>query len=204
MGVTRTFKCSSKDYREEMARLQNVLLTMNASENGSWNVNITVMHHKNTERSSNLCILTYPDYHIAVLCADSSIIRDGGQPKCREIIQGDKNLMKVLENTHCFKMRQQYVVTGNIYQLGDFIFRIGIGCISNEVRCLICEVEFLGTRYVSEATPSIMEFMALLDPNSLHGLTQIKYDSYFQMNAEESSAKITAIDMLLCLNCISF
>lgn len=193
MGVTRTFKYVTKDFKEEILRLQNVLQIMNAQDIGSWNVNITIMHHKKTEDAGVLCLLNYQNTQIALLCSSNE----------RHIIHGDNNLSRIIENMQCYKSRQQYIVTGVTYQLGDFIFRIGIGSIANENRCLICEVEFLGPRYISEATPSILEFMTLLDPNSQLVLIQINYDHFFKLNSEEANAKITAIDLLLCLNCIS-
>ena len=103
----------------------------------------------------------------------------------------------------CYKLRQYYSINGSIYQVGDFIFRIGIADIANESRYLICEVEFLGTKYIAEASPSIIEFMGLLDPNSQLTLTQIKYDIFFSHNSEECTPKITAIDLLYCLNCFT-
>ena len=193
MGVTRTFKYSAKDFREEMLRLQKTLITMNAQENEPWNILINVLHHRNTENTVVLYHLTYQNYQIAVLSTKDS----------KELVQGDSNLSKVIESMQCYKLRQSYIVSGIVYQLGDFIFRIGIGSISNENRCLICEVEFIGTRYISEATPCILEFMSLIDPRSQLILTEIKYDHYFQLNSEESNNKITAIDLLFCLNCIA-
>jgi TATA-binding related factor (TRF) of subunit 20 of Mediator complex len=194
MGVTRTFKYPTKDVKDEYNRLLKVLNTMTAQDLGSWIVNITVLHHKNIEDSCILCVIHHTNTQIAVLCSKRS----------REVIQGDKNLYKVIENTQCYKVRQQYTVTGTVYQLGDFVFRIGIGNMSNENKCLVLEIEFLGTRYISEATPSILEFMTLLDSSSHLKLIEIKYDQYFAMNSEESNLKTSAIDLLLCLNCISF
>lgn len=193
MGVTRAFKYAGKDFREGMARLQKVLNTMNAQEIEAWNVVINVLHHRKAEDNGVLYLIHHLSYQVAVLSTKSS----------KELVQGDKNLAKLIESMQIYKLRQTYNVNGTIYQIGDFIFRIGIGSIGNESRCLICEVEFIGTRYVIEATPCIMEFMGLIDPNSQLLPAEIKYDQHFPINSEEANHKITAIDLLYCLNCLT-
>lgn len=192
MGATRTFKYQSKDFREELSRMSKVLKNMNAVELGPWTETITVLHHKNSEFTSNLYILSHPDYQIAVI----------SNSKSRQIIQGDTDLHRLIESTQCFKTRQVYNILGEAYQIGDFIFRIGIGSIVNDFRCLLIETEFVGTHYISQALPSIKEFMNLLDPYSKYSLIDLNYSDHFIINSEEFSPKISAIDTLICLNCL--
>ena len=144
-------------------------------------------------KKQNLHILKYDEYDIALICS----------PKQSEILQGDKNFSKIIENMECYKLRQCYLVNGFIYQLGDFIFRIGIASISNESKYLICEVEFLGPKYISEGSPSILEFMVILDPKKGFKQTSVNYSEHFQINSEECTPKITAIDLLISLSCLN-
>jgi hypothetical protein len=194
MGVTRTYKYTEKDFRQEFSRVLQVLHTMNAYELSDWSQSITVLHHKNSENSSNLYLVTYPDHHIGVIKSSSSL----------QIIQGDRNLSKLIDSTQSFKIRQTYLLSGQILQIGDFIFKVGISSIANEMRCLMIEVEFIGTKYTSQATPSIIEFMSLLDPFEKYSIITVKYDEFFNINTQEFSQKMTAVDLLVCLNCLDF
>lgn len=192
MGATRTFKYQYKDYREELSRMSKILKNMNAVELGQWSESISVLHHKNSEQSSNLYVLSHSNYQIAVV----------SNSKNRQIIQGDKNLHRLIESTQCFKTRQVYNIVGEGFQIGDFIFRIGIGSIGNDYRCLIMEVEFVGAIYISQALPSIKEFMSIIDPFEKYSIVEVNYSDYFLFNSEEFSPKISAIDTLICLNCL--
>jgi hypothetical protein len=194
MGATRTYKYTEKDFRQELSRVIKILQTMSAYELSDWSQSITVLHHKNPDNSSNLYVVAYPDHHIGVISSSTT----------RQIIQGDSNLKKLIDSTQCFKVRQVYQISGQVLQIGDFVFKVGICSIVNDIKCLIVEVEFLGTKFINQAAPSIMEFMGLIDPFEKYSMIDVRYDEFFNINAQEFTPKMTAVDLLVCLNCFDF
>lgn len=153
------------------------------------------MYHKNIEQNPcALYLVSFPTTQVAVV--------NKATEDQFELLQGDMNLLNFIENIQSLKIRQQFIVMGNEYEVGDFRIRLGLASISNETKFLILEIEFIAINIKSCGQPCINEFKGYLDPESKLKETSIEYYKYFKLNSEEFTAKHSAIDMLLSLNCL--
>ncbi|CAG9324543.1 unnamed protein product [Blepharisma stoltei] len=197
MGVTRTYRYSGKNLTKELQRLQSYLELMQAQEKGNWNVNVSVMYHKNLDANPcSLLLVSLPLSQIVVL-------RSLKEETSYKIMQGDMNLSSFIENIQCFKVRQQFNINGKEYELGDFKIRFGLAFVGSETRYLVAEIEFAGIKYLSYGRPSISEFIGYLDPKAKLNEIVIEYHQKFEMDSENFTPKHSAIDMLLALNCLN-
>mmetsp|Transcript_5810 Transcript_5810/g.10350 ORF Transcript_5810/g.10350 Transcript_5810/m.10350 type:complete len:192 (-) Transcript_5810:1558-2133(-) len=188
MGVTKTYRMPGDS--EEFNRVKSIILDMQMVPREPWQVTVIIMHHKNIQSGAEMCLLKGRAQEVAVHTRLTDNV----------VIEGVK-LSSFIDSIDTFRQRQCYNLEGTAWELGDLKVKLGQAQLSGDTKLCLLEVEFAAAHYLSHAEKVIDEFVCFLDPSHNFSCKRADYARY-RLNAEEWSAKHTALDLLVAMNCL--
>ena len=193
MVVTRTYRLSTPDLHEAHTRILTTLSRMCLTDSSPWTLSLLVYLHRNDQS---------PCKDLYLVCGQDSHVGVVSSPNSRYVVVETKpSLKNLIESVETYRLTKTMTIEGTQYRFGDFTVKVGVEN-SSELKVLLLQVDFSLPIYLTQGTPAITELKTLLDPMDVFSLKTIKYEDRVDIDGELFTAKHTAIDLLVALNCI--